>query len=902
MGSLLRFLRGGGDLVLMGGLPFSRPLLQVGDEWLTKETLDAKLRKTRPRTILFSFEDGDTQAWQRSSNHLDQPSQASTTPGPTGQALLLDIHGLQGWDTFGTALPDGLPKTDNVLYFRAHATETTPAMVVELREEDGSRWIATVGLTSEWQACVVPPSQFKFWGDASPSGRGGSGDSVRFGQVRWLSFGLAESHTPGLRGDHRLWIDQIGTGHAILPASVPTPGETLNAFSDYQVYRMASVRRVVPATANALLKTKLTLDIPCWGWSAVGFAFPNESVFLPLLDAQDAVGRSLGWASGALLNQRGTYRNSAWLLFGVETPAFYRNPEFLTELPKLLDQARAPGLFAQLRSSERTDREPFYPLRTPPPHTGFIQRSPDGRHLVYPDGRRFFMTGCNYVGGFARCGGRMWSDDFFDAREVAEDFRKASEAGLNVMRYWLQGTLDEDLRRGDLRKVQTIRECARRYGVYLLLDLPGTGYATEKDMLDSHRRIAEAFRDEPMVLGYDLRNEPYVSTLGGIHYTDTPPPVQTVDLAKVYPDFVDMAKVDSWLKERPRWLHLPSWIQGEEARRVAVANFLWSRYTEEFGLRSSTLQGLNGTVPAGRWRSLVDVVDQSLDRWLGVQLKAIREVDPNHLITVGHNTALTILPANAPLDFVSEHIYARPRSYENVMENITTLDRLRERWPDRPITVGEFGYSNGISLGDAYLDPHTSSMGEMIHYLYAFAHDYDGCKKWMLVDWPLAVMRHYGDWNRGLVTRIYEERFGLYSYDGTRHGRPKPIVSALHFFRQFAEHNSPGGTLKVMRDDNPIGTGYVYRAANGLFVGGRQADLPELRFQCPETANVMLTWDKTGMRVLSTADLLAEVDVKALVPRLADHPLKAKGASDVPRVDGGRYTLALRAGQVVTLE
>jgi hypothetical protein len=383
---------------------------------------------------------------------------------------------------------------------------------------------------------------------------------------------------------------------------------------------------------------------------------------------------------------------------------------------------------------------------------------------------------------------------------------------------------------------------------------------------------------------------------------DDPAPVQTVDLAKVYPDLVDMAKVDSWLKERPRWLHLPSWIQGDEARRVAVANFLWSRYTSEFGLRSSTLQGLNGTVPVGRWRPLVDVVDRSLARWLDPQVKAIHDVDPNHLITVGHNTALTILPANAPLDFVSEHIYARPRSYENVMENITTLDRLRERWPDRPITLGEFGYSNGILLGDTYLDPHTSSMGEMIHYLYAFAHDYDGCKKWMLVDWPLAVMRHYGDWNRGLVTRTYEERFGLYSYDGTRHGRPKPIVSALHFFRQFAEHNSPGGTLTVVRDDNPIGTGYVYRAAKALFVGGRQADLPELRFQCPETANVMLTWDKTGMRVLSTADMLAEVDVKALAPRLADHPLKAKGASDVPRVDGGRYTLALRAGQVVTLE
>ncbi len=161
------------------------------------------------------------------------------------------------------------------------------------------------------------------------------------------------------------------------------------------------------------------------------------------------------------------------------------------------------------------------------------------------------------------------------------------------------------------------------------------------------------------------------------------------------------------------------------------------------------------------WETLVETVDASLDRWLKVQIAAIREVDRNHLITVGHNTALTVLPANQQLDFVSEHIYARPYSYANVMENLTTLDRLAKRWPDRPITLGEFGYSNGIKLSDGYLDDQTSAVGEMTHYLYALAHGYDGVKKWMLCDWPLAIMKRYGDWDRGLETRIYDERFGL---------------------------------------------------------------------------------------------------------------------------------------------
>jgi hypothetical protein len=900
MEPLQRFLRGGGDLVLMGGLPFSTLLLHMGDEWLTQAQVDERLRQTPVRQLLFDFESGDTSAWSRASNHLEMPSRAVLVAGPTGKALELDIRGLDGWDTFAVDLPDGLPVSDNVLLFSAAASPGTSAMVVELREGDGSRWIATVELGEEWTAHVLPATRFEFWGDASPTGRGNTGDVVHFGQVRSLSFGLAGSHTPGLRGDHTIRVDQIGTGHAVFPEPAPEGGVSLNAFSDYEVYRMADVRSIAPAPGEDGA-SGLAMEMACQGWSAVGFAFPNESVFVPLAVARDASGRSQGWAAGALLNYRGMYRNSAWLLFGVETPAFYGSPVFLQQLPGLLAGARTAERFQALRRAEREGRQAGYALETPPPHAGFIRRSADGRHLVYPDGRRFFMMGCNYVGGFARCGGRMWNDDFFDAREVESDFRKASEAGLNVMRYWLQGSLDEDLRAGRVEKVQTIRECARRYGVYLLLDLPGTGYSTEEAMLASHRRIAEAFRDEPMVLGYDLRNEPYVTTLGGIRYTGEPAAVQTVDLAAQYPGRVDLAKVDGWLKERPWWLHLPSWIQGEEARKVAAANVLWSQYTSEFGLRSSTLTGLAGSVPEGAWKPLVEVVNRSLDRWLSVQVKAIRDVDPNHLITVGHNTALTILPANAQLDFVSEHIYARPLSHDLVKENFTTLDRLRTLWPDRPITLGEFGYSNGIPVKGGYLDPHTSSVGEMIHYLYAFANDYDGCKKWMLVDWPLAVMRHYGDWNRGLVTRTYEERFGLFSYDGTSMGRAKPIVPALRFFRDLVDRMPPGGTLEVTHDDNPIDTGYVYRADQALFVGGRRADLPGLRYQSGETANVMLMWTAEGMRLMSTADATVEINPRVLAPGLAGGVRVADGALAAELPTDGWWKLSLAAGRPVAI-
>lgn len=63
------------------------------------------------------------------------------------------------------------------------------------------------------------------------------------------------------------------------------------------------------------------------------------------------------------------------------------------------------------------------------------------------------------------------------------------------------------------------------------------------------------------------------------------------------------------------------------------------------------------------------------------------------------------------------------------MTNMTTFDRLAKVWPNKPVTLGEFGYSNGIVIPDgSYLDLHSSAVTEMISFLYPLAHDYEGSK------------------------------------------------------------------------------------------------------------------------------------------------------------------------------
>jgi len=274
-------------------------------------------------------------------------------------------------------------------------------------------------------------------------------------------------------------------------------------------------------------------------------------------------------------------------------------------------------------------------------------------------------------------------------------------------------------------------------------------------------------------------------------------------------------------------------------------------------------------------------------------------VDKRHLITVGYNTVLTALPCNRRLDFVSEHVYQRPYALADVMKNVTTLDRLATLWRGKPVSLGEFGYSNGIAMGGGYLSFDASAVGEMIHWLYALSHGYEGCKKWMLVDWPLPYNRRFAPWIGDEPHRIYEERFGLFFYDGTPEGRPKPIAHALRFLRDYVDRAGPGGTLDIRPGPTPIGAAYVYRGDRALFLGARGHSTGGVSFKAAVPTNLMLDWGGDALRVLSTADATATIEPTAFLPGLTAG--KVDGRHGGLKREGRRLTIELLAGETVRI-
>ena len=898
-GNLLAFVKGGGNLALLGGPAFREPVSQFGGRWLTAAQFDDSLRALPTENPLFTFDDGDLSAWHRGTNKPEHPSQAVLDTGHPGRCMKLDLRGLGPWqwDTFSTVLQADIPAGQDLLCFWAKAAQQTPQVVVEVDEKDGARWYAPVDLTPEWRRYVLTPRHFKYLADGAPKARGGAADQLNLPNARQISFGLATGLSNHPDGDHVIWIDEVGTAHADLPPGViGGPAVALDVFGDYEPYQLHDIHQATACPDQDILAKTQPITGDFAGVSAIGYAFALKSRFIPLLSADDKYGRHRGWAAGLVVNYAGPYKGSNWLLCGLESPAFYRSAAFAQGLVQALTAMRdrdLPTLAAQANAAAQAT---VLPLTAPAP-AGFVRLSADKRHFLTPDGKPLFLIGANYLGPsdrFCQLGGGYWDPNLLEA-----DFKRAHDAGINCFRLWVA------YRETDPARRDAIKQVARKYGIYLVLHV-GDSQAKLEDTQTVLRGIAENWKDEPMVLGYDLFNEPYVATAAAPTLAGEKSPLLKLRPYERYADQIDKAWVDRAVKERPPWPQVPGWLKDEDdARQLYAAYSLYGKYTDPFtkaGADYSTFPALPGLLPLdGPFADYAQALNATFERWLGAQVEALRAVDSHHFIGVGYNTILTALPANHLLDFVSEHVYQSPTSYAEVTKNATALDRLAKLWPNQPTTLGEFGYSNGIRLPGGMLDLHTSAVGEMMHYLEALAHGHSGCTKWVLTDWPTPMQRDNCPWTG--QGSIYEDRFGLYYYDGTPPGGPKPIVPALRFLSEYVAGGGSGGTMTISPGKTSIGAVYAYEAPRALFIGDISYRSPRLEFDTLDgkPTNLMLTWDDKGLRLMSTCDARVRLQPSAFVPGLSPFGPKVTGKTASVRQEGKWLVLEMLEGETVTL-
>ena len=636
------------------------------------------------------------------------------------------------------------------------------------------------------------------------------------------------------------------------------------AFSPAPRYRFKGEFSVQPWNqANINLPPGLVLlnKAMLSGSSALGFAFPKQSEFHPLLEVVDSHGRREAWAIGLLQHRNDEFKGGNWLLAGIEQEEFYRSPSLLGWMLETVRSYSAPRPNLVVPSESIT----------PPSRRIGISKA---GVFVRPDGLPFFIVGANYCGPFDAKLGEFFQKDAFSAEVLDAEFAKFHAIGINTLRsfsFGHMGTLEAPGQR-----VQAIRTSAQRHGIYLL---PEIGLkvllAGPLDITDNAKHaaaVARAYHGEPMLLGYDLDNEPYLTQVGSMTFQGEPSPLVKLrpyeTMAYLLDKNMNLAWVERQMQKTDGWLSLPHWLSAETKRELLASVSIWIAYLNEQGGKDSTFPGLQGKIDiqnSGKYAPFLTALNETFSRWLEAMIQAIRSEDPEALITVGYNTALVALPANENLDFINNHIYPKPYTYRDTEISVSTFDRLHQMFPGKPITIGEFGLSNGLKIKGETANYQTQALWELLHYLYPYAHGFGGSMKWSDNDWTAPYIQRYAKWWMDRTELEYEKQFGLFAFDGTDAGSPKPIAWCVHFFSDYLQSNPNPGTLNLIETKNQVLAGFEYRADTAWFYGGEAFANKAFRWENAETKVVMVRWDAQAITLLSTVDMELELNSKTLV-------------------------------------
>jgi hypothetical protein len=236
---------------------------------------------------------------------------------------------------------------------------------------------------------------------------------------------------------------------------------------------------------------------------------------------------------------------------------------------------------------------------------------------------------------------------------------------------------------------------------------------------------------------------------------------------------------------------------------------------------------------------LIDVMDATLAAWLTARLEPLRAADSRHLVTVGwHWPHFAGLPANRVLDFQQFHNYSA-RSLNGLRQTLDYLKGLRRIFPDHPIALGEFGYSNASSPNPDLSQPVAPSLTalyEMALFCSLQAEGLAGGFKWMLND--VADADH----------NPWESKFGIFQVGD----RPKLVRDLILRLADLWGDLPMPGTINLLRDAD-TGLAYRYTLPGSIVVGGGsyQDDVLVWQGQSDRPSHLFLHW--SGQEIILEA-------------------------------------------------
>lgn len=434
----------------------------------------------------------------------------------------------------------------------------------------------------------------------------------------------------------------------------------------------------------------------------------------------------------------------------------------------------------------------------------FVKISSDKRYLLNQKGQPFFMLGSNYEGYFDRAW-HMWDDNKFDPTLIKHDFQKMADMGLNTVRLFVLPALDTELRGGNFSKLDKVLQIAADHKQSVLLTFNDSHSLNLQRAAELDAKIADRYQDDPVILGWDLENEPVFYNFAAASYpANHPAPIQTSVLVDHYGPRVSQAEAVELQRQR----RIPAHLNPQQA--FYYINAL--KYFIEFDGDAAAWANAKGvtlveylyTNDSAKWHKLIEALNGTVAAWLAARHAPVRAADPNHLITVGYNWLhFAGLPANRALDFQEYHKYGSA-SLSKLNQIIVALKSLTKVFPNHPIMMGEMGYSNHTSTNPATsqpVDAELTALFESAQLMHLRANNYAGGLKWMLNDVDTTA-------------NPYEASFGIYRVGD----HPKPIKDLLKHHSTDWAAPPTGGTMSIVQDR--VGLAFRFDLAEKTTLGG----------------------------------------------------------------------------------
>lgn len=353
------YLRQGGNMITLGGPAMTTVLHRTEDGWKPRQELSARQGRYEGRPLVWDFErEEDAEGWSRNAHNPAGSPQKITVgdfKSPDSQgALQVEIKNYSGWDMIGRPVQLSADYENIGLYVRGD--ENTRALAVQLTEKDGSLWIATMGLTTEWRFVSLPYHFFHYWFDNPSKGRGGPGDRVHFENVATISIGISASHTGIANGDHTFWMDSVYQYNEEVP-------EIDGLSPQWKFYPITNGAKTVTFDNQCVIADRPyqlpdTLFSPSPRTQGTGFEKKRKSRFIPLIEVYDEKSLRSGFLAWMTVNhttyaaeEADPYEGSVIAGFGTSDPAFY-NADGLAALTEVLQFMLRGQMFIEAGATE----------------------------------------------------------------------------------------------------------------------------------------------------------------------------------------------------------------------------------------------------------------------------------------------------------------------------------------------------------------------------------------------------------------------------------------------------------------------------------------------------------------------------------------------------------------------